>query len=200
MLDSLTEARHDFFESTISNLENLNKKLEDAHTSTTFKSRVPNVRANDDLDSTDNGSETSDPTELFHRDVGVQTSPLRSRSSSTLSSQDPETSPLEKQATKLETLRDQISALTLSNKSALESAESLSRKVGEVRSFLEDLRFSSRGAMVDDEMNTVKKEIRSVKGALLSAKNFPTGRLFVDPAQNGSDTGNPLRSSALPTS
>ncbi|EGZ70791.1 hypothetical protein NEUTE2DRAFT_92493 [Neurospora tetrasperma FGSC 2509] len=80
MLNQLTEARVDFHDNVKDNLDRLVEKLEQ-----TVSELPPGYKASDgragrykdayDDDDDDNMSTYEDPTEMFHRDVGIQTSP-----------------------------------------------------------------------------------------------------------------------------
>lgn len=70
MSASLTESRHDFATHSNSKIDELNDRL------SKLVSKIPEARKQaTDSDSDDVESITSDPTELFHRDMGTQTSP-----------------------------------------------------------------------------------------------------------------------------
>ncbi|KAJ4402349.1 hypothetical protein N0V85_005326 [Neurospora sp. IMI 360204] len=80
MVNQLTEARVDFHDNVKDNLDRLVEKLEQ-----TVSELPPGYKASDgragrykdayDDDDDDNMSTYEDPTEMFHRDVGIQTSP-----------------------------------------------------------------------------------------------------------------------------
>ncbi|KAG9563739.1 hypothetical protein KCU97_g17158, partial [Aureobasidium melanogenum] len=118
MADNLNEARHDLFEHTGNHVTGFNDKL------TKLVSTVPSSAKSlpptpADFADFDTDSITSDPTELFHRDVGTQTSPSLSRRTSLSSDTEvvkPDTVPL-KQANRLDMLKSHLSEL-------LEGAES----------------------------------------------------------------------------
>ncbi|KAK4561129.1 hypothetical protein LTR86_005084 [Recurvomyces mirabilis] len=79
MTDSLTEARHDFANHSQRKVDEFNERL------TKIVSRVPEPppaqpTLENEVDEVE--SITSDPTELYNRDMGTQTSPLPSRRSS----------------------------------------------------------------------------------------------------------------------
>ncbi len=89
MLQSLTSSRHDLASTALHNLERLNEKLQGNVThipapshSRLSKSRVHDKDDNNDENASDIETVDSDPTELFHRDIGTQTSPRLLRSPS----------------------------------------------------------------------------------------------------------------------
>jgi hypothetical protein len=70
MAASLTDARHDFATHGQSKIDELNERL------SKIVSKIPEPKsATDAADFDDVESVASDPTELFHRDIGTQTSP-----------------------------------------------------------------------------------------------------------------------------
>ncbi|KIX04035.1 uncharacterized protein Z518_07588 [Rhinocladiella mackenziei CBS 650.93] len=200
MLESLTEARHELAEGTKADLETLNTKLEST------VSRIPYIASSiilqrkkdqgDELESVD-----SDPTELFHRDIATQTSPQHSRSMS-LSSQDlPAPDPTTSQSSRLRSLHGTLSSLLTSTTTHF-SQDQLKEQMSEFQGVLTKLEASydpfqvdygstfssySNGALSGDDKNKTKKapdsemtkfknEIRSLKGAFLSSRNFPAAR------------------------
>ncbi|KAG9895611.1 hypothetical protein KCU94_g11312, partial [Aureobasidium melanogenum] len=145
-----------------------------------------------DLGDFDTDSITSDPTELFHRDVGTQTSPSLSRRTSLSSDTEvvkPDTVPL-KQATRLDILKSHLSELLEGAESNGTSNGTLQTSVSETRHYLDGLYYTppSYSWNADNTLNasnapkdkqpdaavTLKAEIRGVKGVLLSAKRFPS--------------------------
>ena len=200
MLDALTDARHSLFETASSKLETLNEKL------SSVVSVLPNSHpkghgeAAEDVESI-----ISDPTELFHRDTGTQTSAPISPTLSSYSSPpvhdgtDPVT-PIVSQGVSLRSLHTHFASALESSYSVAESDETLEHSVQDLQYYLEGVRFGrlrlparptgsaagrqsgmvagqagSDDGAADDEIAKVKAEIRGFKGALLSAKNFPSG-------------------------
>lgn len=197
MLQNLTEARHDLAEGTKEDLEKLNSKLESVvshvpyFASSAALQRQKEQEQEDDLDSID-----SDPTELFHRDIATQTSPTRSRSnsSSNFSPDKTASDPTTQQATRLKNLHADLSSL-LSSTNTHFSQDRLKERVTEFQGVLDkmdssfnpftvDYAFKSpddasktkQSTTKDNEINKFKAEIRSLKGAFLSSRNFPTAR------------------------
>jgi len=197
MLQSLTEARHELAEGTREDLETLNSKLESvvSHVpyiaSSTTLQRQREQEKEDDVESVD-----SDPTELFHRDIATQTSPQRSRSNSSpnFSPDRSASDPTAQQTTRLRNLHADLSSL-LSSTTTHFSQDRLKERVTEFQSVLDKMDSSFNPFTVDytfnydddslknkqsntkdNEINKFKAEIRSLKGAFLSSRNFPTAR------------------------
>ena len=197
MLDSLTEARQSLFETALSNLHMLNEKLSGVvsvlpppHSHGLNLTR--DGEASEDIDSI-----FSDPTELFHRDTGTQTSPPPSPALSSSSSHpaldgaEPAT-PTANHQHSLHAIHTHLASTLDSSSSVTESDESLKQSMKDLLNYLDDVRYgrlrsapdslvhgAGSGvagiAMVEDEIAKVKTEIKGFKGALLSAKNFPAG-------------------------
>ncbi|KAK5999878.1 hypothetical protein QM012_004966 [Aureobasidium pullulans] len=191
MADNLNEARHDLFEHTGNHVTGFNDKL------TKLVSTVPSSAKSlpptpADLADFDTDSITSDPTELFHRDVGTQTSPSLSRRTSMSSDAEvikPDTVPL-KQATRLDIMKSHLSELLEGAESNGTSNQTLQTSISETRHYLDGLYYTppSYSWNTDNSLNasnapkdkqpdaavTLKAEIRGVKGVLLSAKRFPS--------------------------
>lgn len=187
MLETLTEARHELADKTLEDLEKLNEKLE------TMVSHVPYVATSavkrqqeqeDDVESVD-----SDPTELFHRDVAVQTTPGLSRSSSALSMMNQPANATSKQTESLTDMSFRLRALLHSMNDANETSSHLQKTAGDLQQYLDTLDSSSYSlsnpylTSTDNKNSTsnrqteaqkFKQEIRSLKGAFLSSRNFPT--------------------------
>ncbi|KAH0402669.1 hypothetical protein KCU89_g2912, partial [Aureobasidium melanogenum] len=191
MADNLNEARHDLFEHTGSHITGFNDKLTKLVSTVPSSTKsLPSTPA--DLGDFDTDSITSDPTELFHRDIGTQTSPSLSRRTSLSSDTEvvrPDTVPL-KQATRLDILKSHLSELLEGAESNGASNETLQTSVSETRHYLDGLYYTppSYSWNADNTLNasnapkdkqpdaavTLKAEIRGVKGVLLSAKRFPS--------------------------
>jgi hypothetical protein len=169
MVASLTAARHSLAESASANLARLITKLESL-VSVPLPEKKPPV----DIDSDD------DPSELFHRDIGIQTSaPPSPRPAS------PSANPIEHQAAGVKSLMQHVS--DMSEESVLHGImnENLSKDIADLRAYCEDLAYvppsfgygvGGYGAVQtgkEDEIARVKASIRGVKGVLLSTRSFP---------------------------
>lgn len=203
MVDSLTEARVDFHENANKNLSQLVEKLEHAvseipesyHTAGKKAALATNAHAvteyTDAAD--DDASSYDDPSELFHRDVGVQTSPpptpggLSYAADGTAGAADKHSSAVatQQQADKLGRLITSIRDLSIDLASQADG-------FGETKNVLDDFGrdlhaltyppesfgvgsgylYGTARNEPEDEIKKVKSNIRSVKGVLLSTRSF----------------------------
>ena len=178
MLDSLTSARHSLFETAITNLDTLNEKLEG------IVSSVPKA-ASITIEGDDASSSASDPTELFHRDVGIQTEIPQSPTSDLDHASHLDKSPQESQSDALESLGQLLKEVLSYNEDVLEEDVEMRTKITKLNLYLENLNKKPsfqvqhgravRQGEEQDEIAKVRAEIRGVKGALLSARTFPGG-------------------------
>ncbi|KAL2195895.1 peroxisomal membrane anchor protein conserved region-domain-containing protein [Corynascus similis CBS 632.67] len=197
MVQTLTEARISLHDTANQDLAKLVSKLE------TVVSEIPPTKPKDakalsaattrlEGDEDDDAvSSYDDPTELFHRDIGVQTSPdleARSRVAHQQHQQQQE-SPTDHQTKRLARL---IGSLKSLNDSVVEQTETL----GDVHTMADILEqdadklsaaaatdfvggggYSMYGAgsknEPDDEIKRARENIRRVKGVLLSTRSFP---------------------------
>ncbi|KAK4240260.1 peroxisomal membrane anchor protein conserved region-domain-containing protein [Achaetomium macrosporum] len=184
MVNTLTEARISLHDTAKQDLAKLVSKLE----STVSEIPVPKPRPSSVQDD-DAMSSYDDPTELFHQDVGVQTSLPPSPS--------PELSePHKESATTIHTRR--LTSLVASLRSLNEGLVDHTETLGDVQTVLDVLKqdldkmtsaaaatdfvggFSLYGPASknepDDEIKRAKENIRRVKGVLLSTRSFPASR------------------------
>lgn len=193
MLASLTEARLSLAETASANLEKLISKLEEVVSVIPAEVTIGNIhKAESDEGREGSNSEEEDPTELFHRDFGVQTSlpPTPTRRYS-ITSED-ERDALETQTSRISNLTRNLRSFLDFDKAEEEGAGELNTSVTMVQEYLDSMvgaarRYdfigasygvssSGRGAgEQDDEISKVKTQIIGVKGVLLSARNFPRG-------------------------
>ena len=168
MVASLSSARHSLFETASSHLSTLNKKLEEA------ASKFPENSFNSGA--SDVGSEESDPARFFTRSAATQTSPDLSGSSSLASDPlVPGSSPIQLQVAALSDIHDRLDDLRAEDP---EAADPLKNKLDDLRTYLEGLAYNrnqTRDMWNQDPITKVKAEITSMKGLLLSARNFPSG-------------------------
>lgn len=187
MVETLSESRHDFLSHSHGKVEELNARL------SKVVSKLPEAKQEQqvletDIDEAD--SETSDPTELYHRDMGTQTSPLPSRRSSLPdSAPEPKKDEVTYSTGALEIMKEHISEIADGYDQAAEASKERQDTFNKLRHYLDGLLYggvgyawqSSEDAMVmkngdvakEDPVEELKKEIRGVKGVLLSAKRFP---------------------------
>lgn len=209
MVDTLTDARVEFHENANKNLSQLVEKLEhavseipDAYHAAGRKAALANTNAaagyTDAVD--DDASSYDDPTELFHRDIGVQTSP-------------PSTPGLAGDLSGLSYSTDSAAAAAAAHSSLVttqQHADKMGRLISSIRGLSADLASQADGfgeakSVLDDfgrdlhaltyppesfgvgssylygaaarnepedEIKKVKSNIRSVKGVLLSTRSF----------------------------
>ncbi|KAK5111569.1 hypothetical protein LTR62_004865 [Meristemomyces frigidus] len=188
MTDSLTEARHDFATHSASKLEEFNERLSG------IVSKVPDTPSPHgalEIEAGDAESVTSDPTELYHRDMGTQTEPPPPKHSS-----DPfipditGADPVASHATRLDTITSHLNSLTQGLETYKASHSERKESMSKLRHSLDLMIYgSSMSSQWEDPIDEpgkisskkaefeafdlLKKEIRGVKGVLLSARRFP---------------------------
>lgn len=201
MVGALTEARIDLHDSANKNLSQLVEKLE--HAVSEIPASYHTVGKKNTADAHDDDSSDSsydDPTELFHRDVGVQTSPPptpdpyhynnNNNNYSPLTGQKSNNNNTQQQADKL---RNIISSVRGLSHDLVSQAEDLAGTKDVLDRFGQDLHaltyppesfggvggssylYGTARAEPDDEIRRVKNNIRGVKGVLLSTRSFPAG-------------------------
>ena len=190
MLETLSYSRHSLFETASENLDTLNEMLE-GNVSVVPDSATHARSYKDGPDDTsETSSITSDPTELFHRDIATQTSLPQSPMSSD-SSSPPEPTPkseLASQTTRLQIIHSHLSEFLSTANTLIASDEGVKDNISELQTYLDGLAYGSSTYVngyagigggtsreKDDEIAKVKAEIRGVKGVLLSARTFPGG-------------------------
>lgn len=169
MVASLSSARHSLFETASSNLSTLNEKLEEV------TSKFPETSFNSSDSNPE--SEESDAARYFTRSAATQTSPDLSSSSSLASSNPfgPGSSPILLQEAALSDIHDRLDDLRPEDP---EAPNPVKDKLDELRTYLEGLAYNrnqTRDMWNQDPVAKVKTEIMSLKGLLLSARNFPSG-------------------------
>ncbi|KAF7131265.1 hypothetical protein CNMCM5793_004370 [Aspergillus hiratsukae] len=211
MLATLTSARLELAQTANTNLQKLNEKLEQnvsripPHLSAKDTQRTEPIDSEDDEDSI-----TSDPTELFHRDVATQTSqdldatPLPrtlDHPSSDEATPDP-TATVNTHLKRLENITSHLREVASSEKESGALDDSVRTRLNELHHYLDTLLYSrssynpvtaygvystpglenAAGPSVgiskgeEDAIASFRADIRGVKGALLSARNFPASR------------------------
>lgn len=187
MVASLTSSRHELADTAQTNLDKLIVKLGGMVSETPQKLLGSRERDVQDSDS------DSDPSELFHRDIGVQTSLPTTPTQSRPASPPPATRALDEQSRHLHRLTSHIRDLNEASTSEGQDVANLSTTVSVLREYLDSLAYipptysyGSGGGMyggnqkqetLDDEISKVKAQIRGVKGVLLSARSFPGGAI-----------------------
>ncbi|KFY30279.1 hypothetical protein V493_02026, partial [Pseudogymnoascus sp. VKM F-4281 (FW-2241)] len=179
MASALSDSRHELAAAAQAHLDTLIGKLKP------LVSEVPQpvLAQGERYEDNDGEDSDGDPTEMFHRDIGVQTSPAISRPSSP--SQEPKVSVAEAQAKKASNIGAVLSEVDLTIASELHETSRLQDGVDDLKKYLDSLMYnpptfsygagSAFGAKrdEDDEIGRVKREIRAVKGVLLTARSFP---------------------------
>ena len=177
MSENLASARHELAETAQEKLNTLNDKLKPM----VSELPLPVLAHGEARDKEE--EEDDDPTEMFHRDIGVQTSPSLDETPI------PEEKPLTVNA---QTSKSQLISLNLNEVELALSQEShaegtVQTEINSLKTYLDTLMYTAPsftygGGMQygkkpdeDDEIGRIKKEIRAVKGVLLSTKNFPVG-------------------------
>ena len=163
MVEQLIDARHSLAETASTNLEILNSKLRGAASRTPdiLNSLIPDDRSEGE-------SLDSDAARFFSRSAGTQTSLPHSRtmSISSTSSVTPALAVEHHEAT-LSGIKSKLSEFRTSAK----VEHPVKSGIDELKRYLEGISQEPKA----DEYAKVKTKIRAVKGALLSAKNFPSG-------------------------
>ena len=204
ILSSLTEQRHDFALHAQYRIDELNDRLssivlEDPASKHLNKNKHHRVGGEDE-DAVSNSD--SDPTELFHRDIGVQTSPsLTPRRGTDASSPSSPLVPepdavLVGNIDALDRIKSVADDLYDESKEEGATADAVSQQTRLLYGLFDKLASSDvspkiiweqwgddpggfrreklkSGTGGDDEVSKMKAEIRGVKGVLLSARNFP---------------------------
>lgn len=186
MVDSLNEARSEYYDHVNGKLARLVEALEGAVSEVPYKNGKPLRSQQRDRTMDDNDSVTSDPTELFHRDVGTQTSPPPSILGNDSNGRSGSEKPVDVQARQLATISSSLRELTLMHTQKTESDANLRSALGEVRDQVDKLAyppaqdFTTFGGLTygqsadpDDEFKKTKDAIRSAKGLFLSSRSFP---------------------------
>lgn len=195
MAAELTAARHELSNHSAEKTNDLNRRLESLVSSIPPVAKSLPLMASTTI--SDQESITSDPTELFHRDIGIQTSPIISRRNSTSSSSSSPSweeevklvSMTKKHEDRLQSLRSHLDDILDGEVRGREGNTNLENSIGELREYLNELVYMPpKGIGIDawgatggtkregekvDAIAAFKGEIRGVKGMLLSARRFP---------------------------
>ncbi|ETS79456.1 hypothetical protein PFICI_09309 [Pestalotiopsis fici W106-1] len=180
MVDTLAESRSEYYEHVNTKLSTLVEKLEGV------VSEVPYSKgklSKSDADGDDNSS-YGDPSEMFHRDVGTQTSPFttelpihqdkgcavdqQARQLTQL------TTCLKELSTMYTTQAENSSNLHLAMQGIREDVDKLAYPATEYSSLYGGSTFGLGRSDPDDEIKKTKDAIRSVKGMFLSSRMFPS--------------------------
>lgn len=208
MLANLTSARHELASTAQENLQQLNEKLEQnvSVIPAILTARKTNPSDEDDDFNEDGDSITSDPTELFHRDIGTQTTP--DVSPSPAQEEKDKANPLDvpviavnNHISRLTSIQSQLKEITEFERGSSTLDDSVRARLTDLHHYLDGLVYAAPAYTVappsyslysghasmdgkstgvrkseDEAIASFKAEIRGVKGALLSARNFPASR------------------------
>lgn len=183
MLESLTTSRLSLASTASINLQQFIKKLESVVSEIPLSIHNKAEALHDKVEWDDDSD--GDPTELFHRDVGIQTSlpstptePVNPLPSFAESVPAPH-------ATRLSHVHASLSEILTASNSEGEAAEEINLNMKVFKDYLYDLanepisyNYTSsygnrKNDQKNDEVSKVKDSIRSVKGVLLSTRSFP---------------------------
>ncbi|KAL4920147.1 peroxisomal membrane anchor protein conserved region-domain-containing protein [Aspergillus aurantiobrunneus] len=212
MLATLTNARHDLAQTTEENLSKLNEKLEQnvSQIPPSLLSAKPTATSTSDTPEEDTESITSDPTELFHRDIGTQTSQdlTQPSTTTTTSPTDPAlndpTATITTHQKRLESIGSHLRDLEDAQSQSTTLHDTTRSRISDLQRYLDGLLYSKNsypysattgygvystpgidsggaaatgvGKAEEEAISNFRADIRGVKGALLSARNFPSGR------------------------
>lgn len=196
MAQNLSESRHDFAQHTQEQLKDLNERLGKAVSVDPASKTKKITDVADDISEAD-----SDPTELYHRDYGTQTTPNLSRRPSVSSSADPEPT-VTAHEKRLKIIKSHLQELESNREGSSTSRDALKTKIADLSTYLSEMSYQnqfysnmglyggnySSGASKDtknDQIEVVKSDIRAVKGVFLSARNFPAGGRNTPPMPTG---------------
>ncbi|KAJ4297736.1 hypothetical protein N0V90_005631 [Kalmusia sp. IMI 367209] len=189
MTQNLTESRHDFATHAQGQLDKLNERLRD--TASVDPATKAKAKASDVVD--DISEADSDPTELYHRDFGTQTTPTLSRTPSTSSNAEEDEGVVKGHENRLKILTSHLRELQSTRSNDTASVDSLKTQLSNLNTYLSDMSYqnqyySGSGGFYggtyglpktkdgkDDQIEVLKNDIRAVKGVFLSARNFPAG-------------------------
>ncbi|KAI1076528.1 peroxisomal membrane anchor protein conserved region-domain-containing protein [Whalleya microplaca] len=187
MVDTLTDARTEYYAHVNEKLGEMVERLEGAASEVPYRNGKL-LRSNQSEGSyRDDESDFSDPTELFHRDIGTQTSsPLLAAQKLPTNTPEKPEKVIDGQARRLFALRSSLRELNEMHTRQAENSADLTSLLREIRDDVDKIGappmpdFTSihtglgyRSGEPDDEVKKTKDAIRSVKGMFLSARSFP---------------------------
>ena len=196
MQAQLTDSRHDLLTHSTNQLDAFNSRLAGLvssvpHGAASRPGTSLAARGGED----DDASETSDPTELFHRDFGTQTSTPPSRRASLSSPTSPDKPTTSDDATTLasltlSSLTNQLKDLTFKSEAAVEK-DRTSKELADLVTNLNEMAYTgasyykygagnaggygwaSGEKAQEDEVERIVKEVKALKGRFLGVRNFP---------------------------
>jgi hypothetical protein len=183
MVDTLNDSRSEYYDHVNSKVGTLVERLEGVVSEVPYKNGAV-VKSDVEIE---NESNYDDPTELFHRDVGTQTTP--EVPSASFASAADEESTVDRQSRQLAELTSALKDLEGMYTSRAETSSKIFDSLREIREDVDKLAYppvpdyssfygsigygAGRTSEPDDEYKKTKDAIRSVKGVFLSSRNFP---------------------------
>ncbi|KAJ5773024.1 hypothetical protein N7457_007920 [Penicillium paradoxum] len=208
MIATLNSARHELASTAETNLHKLNEKLEKTVSVIPPVLTARKTKPSDEEQDDDVVSITSDPTELFHRDVATQTSPevtpalhpVSVANSADVVAISPSTA-VNNHISRVESITSKLREIIDSEKDASTLDDSMRTRLTDLHHYCDGLIYSSPtyssgstygvwnstnnsglnghsglGKPEEEAIAGFRADIRGVKGALLSARNFPASR------------------------
>ncbi|KAK8087216.1 hypothetical protein PG994_002190 [Apiospora phragmitis] len=192
MVETQTEARSDYYTHVNEKLSHMVEKLEGLVSEVPYKNGKPlrpqSSEAYTDAED-DKSSSYDDPTEMFHRDIGTQTSPPPASVTPSPGASDATESTVDAQARRLALLSSAVKELSDMYTKRAEDTSNLHSGVCELRDEVDKVhryppwsesasmyglpRMGRSAQQEDDEYKKTKDAIRSVKGVFLSSRMFP---------------------------
>ncbi|KAL7909920.1 peroxisomal membrane anchor protein conserved region domain-containing protein [Trichoderma velutinum] len=174
MVEKLTNARIDLHETTANRLDSILTQLENT------VSVVPSYKSS--ANTVSEATESEDPSEMFHRDVGTQTSFPNSPSSSPKGKDEAQS---KIQADRLSKLAKSLKGLTDDFKQQSNESQDIKVLLDVFHDDLDNMTYGHHAELFgnfdkrkkkdsEDEIRKVRDNIRRIKGVLLSARTFPT--------------------------
>nr|XP_036584160.1 peroxin 14 17 [Colletotrichum truncatum]KAF6793549.1 peroxin 14 17 [Colletotrichum truncatum] len=180
MVENLNEARDELHETTSQKLSAIIEKLEGT------VSEIPSKKHTVDQheDNASSSDDTEDPSELFHRDIGTQTSFPSSPRLGVTSGLNEKTEGPQPNSSKLENIARFANQIKDTCTSETDDLVHIKSSMDLLKDDLMQMAypapkdFSSglygyRSNEPDDEIKKVKDNIRRIKGVMLSTRNFP---------------------------
>ncbi|OJD26841.1 hypothetical protein ACJ73_01762 [Blastomyces percursus] len=203
MLADLSRARHELAETARRNLCTLNENLEKTVSSIPTVAQSSSQQNQQSVDD-DAASNASDPTELFHRDIATQTSPdlLTSATPPVMDGLSSPEKTVDAHVDRLQSISSRLTDYLSEEDTSGIIHGGTEKSLGELKNYLDGLIYSNPSSYLgsnlygiyndtsgsmrsdgtfggaskeEDAIAAFKAEIRSVKGTLLSARNFPAG-------------------------
>jgi hypothetical protein len=176
MVEKQTSARIELHETAASKLDAIVARLE------TTVSVVPSYKSASGTSASD--ASEDDPSEMFHRDVGTQTSLPTSPSTASLQEKDGAQSRIQEE--RLSKLAKSLKGLTDDFTSQSNDSQDIKVLLDVFRDDLDTMTYGHHAELFggfdkrkkkpdsEDEIRKVRDNIRRIKGVLLSARTFPT--------------------------